>query len=79
MVMFERGGGGAVFATGSIAWIGALLWNDGDNDVSRITGNVLGRFLDPRPLNLVVQPGRSATPADDTLTMTDDPGAISSP
>ena len=52
MVMFERGGGGAVFATGSIAWIGALLWNDGDNDVSRITGNVLGRFLDPRPLDL---------------------------
>ena len=38
--------GGAVFSTGSIAWGQALPWNDGDNDVSRITANVLHRWLD---------------------------------
>jgi N,N-dimethylformamidase len=36
--------GGAVFSTGSINWIGSLMWNDGDNDVARITANVLNRF-----------------------------------
>jgi N,N-dimethylformamidase len=49
MVFFETPGGGAVFSTGSIAWCGSLSWNGYDNDVSRITGNVLRRFADPRP------------------------------
>jgi len=45
MVYAEREGGGAVFSTGSIAW-GAALSSDGyDNDVSRITENVLRRFV----------------------------------
>jgi N,N-dimethylformamidase len=39
--------GGAVFAAGSIAWTGAL---GVDRDVSRITRNVLARFVDPAPL-----------------------------
>ncbi len=38
--------GGAVFATGSCSWSGSLSTAGYDNDVSRITGNVLRRFLD---------------------------------
>lgn len=37
---------GAVFSTSSIAWAGSLLVNGGDNDVSRVTRNVLQCFLD---------------------------------
>ena len=51
MVFFTTEGGGAVWSTGSIAWATSLLWNSGDNDVSRITGNVLDRFLDPVPFD----------------------------
>jgi N,N-dimethylformamidase len=50
MVFFETPNGGAVFATGSIAWAGSLGNNGYDNNVARITGNVLRRFLDPAPL-----------------------------
>ncbi|MBO0729663.1 MAG: hypothetical protein J2P57_10425 [Acidimicrobiaceae bacterium] len=48
MVYFVNPGGGAVFATGSIAWAGAL---GVDGDVDRITRNVLDRFCDPAPLD----------------------------
>ncbi len=41
------GNGGAVFAAGSMCWYPALAWNDYDNDVARITRNVLTRFLQP--------------------------------
>ena len=44
MVYLETPGGGAVFSTGSIAWCGALSHAGYDNDVSRITDNVLRRF-----------------------------------
>ncbi len=44
MVYFEMPEGGAVFSTGSIAWCGALCHNGHDNNVSRITDNVLRRF-----------------------------------
>jgi len=50
MVFFETPNGGAVFSTGSIAWAGSLGHNGYDNNVARITGNVLRRFLDPAPL-----------------------------
>jgi N,N-dimethylformamidase len=36
--------GGAVFSVGSICWIGSLPHNDYDNNVSRITWNVLAAF-----------------------------------
>ena len=36
-------------STGSIAWCGSLSHNGYDNNVSRITENVLRRFLDPTP------------------------------
>ncbi len=49
LVFFETPNGGAVFSTGSIAWAGSLAGNDYDSDISRITRNVLRRFLDPRP------------------------------
>ncbi|MGH3586105.1 MAG: hypothetical protein ACRDQ0_07245, partial [Pseudonocardia sp.] len=44
VVLLARPGGGAVFSVGSIAWSTAMTHNSGDNDVSRITGNVLDRF-----------------------------------
>ena len=47
MVFFECPNGGAVFSTGSIAWGPALSYNGYSNNVSRITRNVLDRFLDP--------------------------------
>ncbi len=49
MVFFECPSGGAVFSTGSIAYAGALAHNGYDNDIYRITTNVLSRFVDPEP------------------------------
>lgn len=49
MTLYTTPAGGAVWATGSIAWCGSLSHNGYDNNVSRLTGNVLRRFLDPRP------------------------------
>jgi len=49
MTFYDTPAGGAVFATGSIAWCGSLSWNDYANNVSKIMGNVLTRFLDPAP------------------------------
>jgi N,N-dimethylformamidase len=47
MTFFETPNNGAVFSTGSITYCGSLLANGGDNDISRLTKNVLDRFLDP--------------------------------
>ena len=49
LVFFETPSGGAVFSASSIAWVGSLSHDNYDNNVSRITGNVLKRFLDDRP------------------------------
>ncbi|CAN5632929.1 large subunit of N,N-dimethylformamidase [soil metagenome] len=49
LVFFETPEDGAVFSVGSIAWAGSLACNHYDNNVSRITENVLRRFLDPSP------------------------------
>jgi N,N-dimethylformamidase len=49
MVFFETPGGGAVFSVGSINWLGSLGWNGYQNNVSRVTENVLRRFMDPSP------------------------------
>lgn len=46
VVLLEHPGGGAVFATGSICWAGALGFNDYKNPVVMLTGNVLRRFLE---------------------------------
>ncbi len=50
MVFFETPNGGGVFSTSSMSWSGSLSHNNYDNNVSRITDNVLRRFLDPTPL-----------------------------
>lgn len=52
MVFFETVGGGAVFTTGSIAWCGSLSHDGYANNVSRISENVLMRFLDPTPFEM---------------------------
>ncbi len=46
MVFFETPSGGAVFSTGSISYAGAIAHNAFDNDIARMTNNVLQRFLD---------------------------------
>ena len=46
MVYFEGPKGGAVFSVGSISWCSCLSHNHGDNNVSRITENVLRRFAE---------------------------------
>lgn len=52
LVFFECPNGGAVFSTGAIAWAASLAHNGYDNNVARITGNVLSRFVDPTPFEL---------------------------
>jgi N,N-dimethylformamidase len=52
MTFFETPGGGAVFSTGSIAYAGSLAWNRFDNNICRLTTNVLNRFKDPTPFAL---------------------------
>ena len=50
MAYLEYPNGGAVFSTSSIAWSGSLSYNDYDNDVSRITENVVRRFAADEPI-----------------------------
>jgi N,N-dimethylformamidase len=45
MVFFETPQGGAVFSVGSINWLGSLGWNGYQNNVARVTENVLRHFL----------------------------------
>jgi N,N-dimethylformamidase len=45
IVFYEGPKGGAVFSVGSISWCGSLSHNNYNNDISRITGNVLDRFI----------------------------------
>jgi N,N-dimethylformamidase len=52
MTFFETPNGGAVFSTGSIAYAGSLSWNGFDNNVFRLTTNVLNRFKDATPFVL---------------------------
>jgi N,N-dimethylformamidase len=50
IVLCPMPGGGGVFSVGSIAYTAALSHNGYDNNVARITTNVLQRFLDEAPL-----------------------------
>ena len=50
MVFYETPNGGGVFAVGSITWCGALAHDGYENNVSRITDNVLRRFASSEPL-----------------------------
>jgi N,N-dimethylformamidase len=51
MVFFETDNGGAVFSVGSIAWSGSVAHNRYENNVARVTHNVLERFADPTPFS----------------------------
>lgn len=48
LAFYETPSGGAVFSVGSISWCGSLPFNGFDNNVSRITENVLRRFTESR-------------------------------
>lgn len=45
MTVYETCGGGSVFSVGSINWYGSLGWNKYENNVARITWNVLKEFI----------------------------------
>jgi N,N-dimethylformamidase len=45
MTYMRSAGAGEVFSVGSMNWIGSLMVANGDNDVSRVTWNVLNRFM----------------------------------
>lgn len=46
MTLTERPGGGRIFAAGSIGWCASLAHAGDDNDISRITRNVLAWFAE---------------------------------
>ena len=46
----ETPNGGACFSFSSIAYCGSLPWNNCDNNISRLTKNVLDRFMQDGPL-----------------------------
>ena len=56
LVYMATARGGAVFSAGSIACVWTLSCRNYDNPCSRLTENVMRRFLDPKPL-----PGPGAT------------------
>ncbi|TGS14250.1 hypothetical protein EN852_013530 [Mesorhizobium sp. M2E.F.Ca.ET.209.01.1.1] len=45
VVLVDHPGGGKVFSTGSICWAGSLGTNNYDNDIAKLTTNVLRKFL----------------------------------
>ncbi len=50
MIYYKTANDGATWAPGSLTWCGSLSHNDYDNNVSRITENVLRGFLTKHPL-----------------------------
>ena len=50
MIYYTLRSGAGMFATGSISWAASLGHNGYDNEVARITGNVLRRFAGEEPL-----------------------------
>ncbi len=49
MVFYETPNNGAVFSVSSIAFAGSLSHNNYDNNVSRLLGNVMRRFISDQP------------------------------
>ena len=45
IVYFDTPNGGAVFSVGSITYCGSLPYNNCNNNISRITANVINQFL----------------------------------
>lgn len=46
MVYIPVHGGGEVFSASSIAYAGAIAWNDFDNNIATLTNNVLASFIE---------------------------------
>lgn len=46
LTYYVGAGGGAVFSVGSMNWYCSLAWDDYDNDIARLTGNVIIGFLE---------------------------------
>jgi hypothetical protein len=46
LVYYVGAGGGAIFSVGSINWYCSLAWDDYDNDIARLTRNVIKGFLE---------------------------------
>ncbi len=46
MIIFKTPENGYVFSVGSITYCGSLPWNEFDNNISKLTRNVLERFLE---------------------------------
>ena len=44
MIYYENSGGGAVFSVGSINWYSSLAWDGYQNNVAKVTDNVLRSF-----------------------------------
>jgi N,N-dimethylformamidase len=44
MVVVPYASGGAVFSVGAITWLGAMAYNNYENDVAVLTGNVLAHL-----------------------------------
>ena len=45
IVYFQRKSGAKIFSTGSIAWAGSLSHNHYNNNISKITFNILNNFI----------------------------------
>ena len=74
IVFYETPNGGAVFSVGSISWFGALARNGYDNDIARLTANVLHRFGDPEPFSTPVSSASDATcPLPSPAAATEEP------
>lgn len=59
MVFFETPNGGAVFSVGSIAYSAGLSWNNFNNDLCRLTTNVLRRFRQEVPFEMPINAQKS--------------------
>ena len=54
IAIWQRPHGGAIFSAASVTWTGSLSHNNYNNNVSRITENVLRRFIDtPQRKNII--------------------------
>ena len=64
IVWFDLPGGGEVFSVGSVNWAASMGWNLGDNNVARLTTNVLRSFLTDGPQGRVEGPASSSEAED---------------
>ncbi|MXP23451.1 hypothetical protein GIY30_19105 [Gordonia sp. HNM0687] len=54
LVYFTTPAGGAVFSASSMTWSGSLPYNNGDNNVAKMTANILRRFMADGPVEELI-------------------------